>query len=44
MSDRGMADLDSQLVRDLLSHLLTRFLTVVWLIWALSMCVIYSQI
>jgi len=39
-----MVDLDSQLVRDLLSNLLARFLTVTWLIWTLSKCVICSQI
>jgi len=39
-----MVDLDSQQVRDLLSNLPTRFLTVTWLIWTLSLCVICSQI
>ena len=39
-----MFDLDSQIVRDLFSNLLTRFLTVAWLIWTLSECVICSQI
>jgi len=39
-----MVDLDSQIVRDLLSNLLARFLTVTWLIWTLSECVICSQI
>jgi len=39
-----MVDLDSQQVRDLLSNLLTRFLTMTWLIWTLSLCVICSQI
>jgi len=39
-----MVDLDSQLVRDLLSNLLARFLTVTWLIWTLSECVICSEI
>jgi len=35
-----MVDLDSQKVRVLLSNLLTRFLTVTWLILTLSLCVI----
>jgi len=39
-----MVDFDSQRVRDLLSNVLTLFLTVTWFIWTLSMCVIYSQI
>jgi len=39
-----MVDLDSQLVRDLLSNLVTGFLTMTWLIWTLSKCVICSQI
>jgi len=39
-----MVDLDSQDVRDLLSNLLILFLTVAWLIWTLSGCVICSQI
>jgi len=39
-----MVDLDSQKVRDLLSHLLIGFLMVTWLIWTLSLCVICSQI
>jgi len=38
-----MVDLDSQQVRDLLSNVLTRFLTVKWSIWTLSECVICSQ-
>jgi len=33
-----MVYLDSQRVRDLLSNLLTRFLTVTWLIWTLRKC------
>jgi len=33
ISDGDMVDLDSQAVRDLLSNLPTRFLTVIWLIW-----------
>jgi len=43
ISDRDMVGLDSQIVRDLLSNLLTRFLTMTWLIWTLSECVICSQ-
>jgi len=43
ISDGDMVDLDSQPVRDLLSNVLTRFLTVTWLIWTLSLCVICSQ-
>jgi len=39
-----MVDLDSQAVRGLLSNLLTRFLTLTWSIWTLSVCVVYSQI
>jgi len=39
-----MVDLDSQRVRDLLSNPLTGFLTVTWLIWTPSLCVIRSQI
>jgi len=39
-----MVDLDSQDVRGLLSNVLTRFLTVTWLIWTLRTCVICSQI
>jgi len=35
-----MVDLGSQYVRDLLSDLETRFPTVTWLIWTLSLCVI----
>jgi len=38
-----MVNLYSQGVRDLLSNPLTRFLTVTWLIWTLSLCVICSQ-
>jgi len=44
ISDCDMVDLDSQFVRDLLSNPLTRFLTVTWLIWTLSLCVIGSEI
>jgi len=39
-----MVDLDSQIVRDLLPNVLTRFLTMTWLIWTLSMYVICSQL
>jgi len=39
-----MVDLDSQIVRGLLSNVLTRFLTMTWLIWTLSLCVICSLI
>jgi len=39
-----MVDLDFQIVRDLLSNVLTRFLTVTWLIWTLRKWVICSQI
>jgi len=39
-----MVDLDSQRVRDLVTNLLTLFLTVTWLIWTLSLCVICSEI
>jgi len=35
-----MVDLDSQLVRDLLLNLPTGFLTVIWLIWTVSLCVV----
>jgi len=38
-----MGDLDSQEVGDLLSNLLTLFLTVARLIWTLRECVICSQ-
>jgi len=38
-----MVDLDSQYVCDLLSNVLTRFLTVTWLVWILRLCVIFSQ-
>ena len=43
ISDTDMVDLDSQDVCDLLSDLLTRFLTPTWSIWTLSLCVIYSR-
>jgi len=43
ISDGDMVDFDSQIVRDLLSNLLTRFLTMMWLIWTLRQCVICSQ-
>jgi len=39
-----MVDLDSQEVRDLLSNVLTQFLTMTWLIWTLRLCAICSQI
>jgi len=39
-----MVDLDSQIVRGLLSNLLTRFLTTTWSIWTLRLCVVYSRI
>ena len=38
-----MVYLDSQLVRGLLSNLLTRFLTTTWSIWTVSLCVVYSR-
>jgi len=44
ISDCGMVDLDSQKVCDLLSNLLTQFLTMAWLVWTLRMCVICSLI
>jgi len=44
ISDHDMVDLDSQQVRDLLWNLLTQFLTMTWLIWTPSLCVICSQI
>jgi len=44
ISDHDMVDLNSQSVCNLLSNLLTWFLTVTWMIWTLSKCVIGSQI
>jgi len=42
ISDTDMVDLDSQPVRGSLSNLLSQFLTMTWLIWSLSLCVVYS--
>ena len=44
VSDPDTIDLDSQRVSGLLTNLLTRFLTLTWLIWTLSACVVSSQI
>ena len=41
--DGDMVDLDSQDVRDLLSNLLTRFLTVTLLIWTFRKCVVILE-
>jgi len=44
ITDADMADFDSQPVRGLVSNLFTRFLTLTWLIWTLSLCVLCSRI